>query len=101
MCSSLQRGSHLKKYTHQELVNFLRMTKEGKILDSLFATELGLTEYATHWGAFQDILEWEGETGQILPSSDDMEERVAMFLIEMSNYVDFSDVDFLATAEAQ
>ena len=91
----------MKKYSHQERVNFLRSTHEGKILDSLFATELGLVEYATHWAAFQDVLEWEGAAGQVALSDDDLEARVAMFIIEMSNYVEISKVDFLMFLGAQ
>lgn len=91
----------MKTFTHQELVDFLRQTPEGKILDSLFATELGLQEYATHWAAFQDVLEYEGKRCNVIISDDDLETKVATFIIEMSNYVDFSGIPEMTSSEAQ
>ena len=86
----------MKTYTHEELVSFLRQTPMGKILDSLFATELGLQEYATHWAAFQDVMIWNHEEGRAT-AHEELEDRVAEFVIEMGFYVNFEEAELNLT----
>ena len=74
-----------KKFSFEELRSFLHEADKGQILDSLFAVELGLEEYATCWEAHQDS----HDTGH-----DTIEMVSLPFLIQMGLICQVDQIDF-------
>ena len=81
-----------KKFSLEELRAFLHEADKGQILDSLFAVELGLDQYAAFWDAHQD-------------SNDNGHDTIEMvslhFLIEMGIMCQVEQIDFDKMVGAQ
>ena len=79
----------MERISFEELRKTICDTDKGKLVDSLIAVEMGLEDYSTMWYAHQDILEAHPDAEWGHP-----ENSVLSFLIDMDDWLDFSQIDF-------
>ena len=75
------------KISFEELREVICDSDKGKVVDSLICCELGLEDYKTLWAAHLDVLDAH-------PIEGDAANAVVTFLVEISDYLDFNEVDF-------
>ena len=75
------------KISFEELREVICESDKGKVVDSLIACELGLRDYETLWEAHLDVLDAH-------PIKSGVDNAVVSFLVEISDYLDFHEVDF-------